>query len=379
MLSPPDNMDITFAVPSERVNKEYVFELVFHKKRKVFPLLMRRTRSYHQQKCIFMLESLTDIFTLKQELDNFLKTALAQKTHLSPEESTFGDSLLLNPENHKGTLLIMMDNFLQSKLSVTIRGNKVTIDDSPNLSALKDALNTFITKNRKMTDLEYESMIALWADDEDYCMNDSLDDPLTSNLDIFGSMNLNHGAGESEGLCSKQTDELKRDLDFRDREIDRIRLEYKNFVRVGEESSEKNEQLYQQYLEDKNSSVDEVFQKIASVKSMFEVFMGSVGQIEREISKIRNQSFQFQRNNDLCPRFGENSPLGSEKMDLVEKPESPQDKTPKPEKIPEKKSQQIALQSLRENSDEVRKRESICIDFFTKNLKYQEIQTQIKL
>jgi hypothetical protein len=66
-------------------------------------------------------------------------------------------------------------------------------------------------------------------------------------------------------------------------------------------------------------------------------------------------------------------------MDLVEKPESPQDNTPKPEKIPEKKSQQRALQSLRENSDEVRKRESIYIDFFTKNLKYQEIQTQIKL
>ena len=375
MLSPGDNMDITFAVPSEKVNKEYVFELVFHKKRKVFPLLMRRTRSYHHQKCIFMLESLTDIFTLKQELDTSSKKPLTPSPPQPAQESTFGDSLLLNPENQKGTLLIMIDNFLQSKLTVSIRGNKVTVDDSPNLSALKDALNTFITKNRKMTDLEYEGMIGVWADDEDYCVNDSLDDPLASNLDIFGSMNVGGGGGGGGG----GVEELKRELEVRDREVDRVRGEYEGFVRVGEESEEKNEKMYRQFMRDRNLSVDEVFRGITEVKSMFEVFVRSVGEIEREMSKIRNQSFQFQRNNDLCPRFGESLPLVSEKMDSVEKPESPQEKTPNPKEIPEKKPQQRPTQSSRENSDEVRQRESIGIDFFTKNLKYQEIQTQIKL
>lgn len=167
--------DITFAVPVERVNKEYIFELSFGKKRKVYPLLMRRTRPLSLQKYVFMFESLNDLVCINQEIDMFSRN-IQQKSLV--EASTEVDSCVQDLYSLPGKLLIIMDDFLKSEIETSITGNKVTIDDLRNALGLKDALQTFLNKNRKMTDGEYEKLIGNWIQDDEYCINDSIDDPL---------------------------------------------------------------------------------------------------------------------------------------------------------------------------------------------------------
>ena len=344
-----DNPDFTFAVESAKVNKEYVFEFSYNKKRRVFPLFMRKTRSWKEQKFVFILESLTDITNLKHEIDNFSKS-FSQKFETLNESTK--DSFLTETYTQRGYLLILIDNYLQSKLNVCISGNRVSVENVTVLNGLRDALDTFLNKNRKITDRNYEMLISHWAEDEDYCINDSLEDPLNSNLDLFDALKQTNTDQYDPGMF-QQIEELKKDIEFKDREIERLSNDYWVLKRL-QETREKNEELYNNFLKQKNERMKGVKSNVGQIKNLIANFTETVSKLEDGINMIEQQPEIVPEEKD--PEFGDISVenIGNLQPNVTE-PQSPSWYSPA--KKPANYS-----------------KESVTIKYFEENLAYPEVK-----
>lgn len=168
-------IDVTGAL-GQKISKDFDFELIVNKRRKLYPLLMRRYKSIPHQKPAFMLESLLDLRDLQSSFrdhrDSILENFTSSKEH---------DRLLFQPEKsiEKGALLLDFDPFIQCKFEVSVTGSKVFIDTHDQILGLMDCIDLFFSleSNKNFGEGNYEKLIGNWVDnDEDYGVwGDSMD------------------------------------------------------------------------------------------------------------------------------------------------------------------------------------------------------------
>jgi len=121
-----------------KVSKEYDFEIIVNKKRRLFPLLMRRYKSMPNQKPAFMFDSSIDLKSLFQDFQESHEEILLNFT---PEKES--ERMLFQPEKsiEKGLLLLNFSSLLQCRISVNVTGSKVFVENYENILGFIDTMN----------------------------------------------------------------------------------------------------------------------------------------------------------------------------------------------------------------------------------------------